>query len=188
MPLVAYNPCVTALGNHTPGGNCIEEGSGILGLGLVRKGFDLNTIIDATTYTAAKTGNNIKVVKDVEAFWPSAGPQTIPGFAGRMERLGHFQWELPFKHYGVDANLVFWNTVNQDQNWGIFFVTEEYKVFAPLDRDLEPVLCHINCRPAGDQEFGKQRFFEGVVRWKHVDLPQFVDTMTKTIIRADYQP
>jgi hypothetical protein len=187
MALVAYDPCTVALGAHTPAGNCIDEGSGIIGLLLVRKGFDLNTVIDSTTYGAAKTANNLRVIKDIEAYWPSAAQQTIPGIAGRMERHGHFQWELPFKHEGVDANLIFWNTVNQDRNYSVAFVTEEYKCFAPLDRELEPVLCHIMAVPASDQEFGKTRFFQGSVKWKHKDLPQFLD-FAKSFIKPDFQP
>jgi len=188
MPLLAYNPCVTALGAYTPAGDCIDEGSGILGMLLVRKGFDLNTVIDASTYAAAKTAGNLVVVKDIEAAWPKANKVPLPGVAGRMERLGRIEYEMPFKAEGVDANLVFWNTVNQNKNYGIVFVTEEYRCFTPLDRQLEPVLCAIFAAPASEAEFGKTRFFEGSVKWKQKDLPQFLDLFTVVIVRPDFQP
>lgn len=188
MALVAYDPCTIAAGTFTPAGDCIDEGSGILGMYLVKKGFDLNTIIDQTTLTAAKTALNMIAIKDIEAYWPSASQQTIAGLAGRMERHGRFDWELSFKHEGVDANLKFWNTINQNKNYGIVFVTEEYKAFAPLDRQLEPVLCAINAVPASDQEFGKTRFFQGTVKWKHKDLPQFLDLFVTAMMKADFQP
>lgn len=187
MAITAYNPCGTALGSFTPAGDCIEEGSGVLGLILIKKGFDIAGIVDSTTYTAAKTAKNIVNIKDIEAYWPKGTQQTVQGLAGRMARHGHWDFELPFKHEGVDANLVFWNTVNQNKNWGIAFVTEEYKVFAALDRDLEPVLAQVAAAPASDQEFGKTRFFEGSVKWKYKDLVQYADVFTLALIKPDFQ-
>lgn len=188
MPLVAYDPCTIAPGPYTPAGDCIDEGSGILGMYLVKKGFDLATVIDQTTLTTAKTALNLITIRDIEAYWPNVTQQTIPGIAGRMERHGRFECEMTFKHEGVDANLRFWNTINQNKNYGVVFVTEEYKAFAPLDRQLEPVLCMINAVPAGDQEFGKTRFMQGKVKWKQKDLVQFLDLFSVPMMKADFQP
>lgn len=191
--LVAYS-CTEAIGTgtgvYTQAADCLEEGTGILGFYLVKKGFDLSTIIDATTLTAAKTAYNLVPVKDIEAYWPSTSEVTIPGIAGRIERLGHIEYDLPFKHEGVDANLHFWNILNRSRNWSIAFVTEEYKVFAPLDRDLEPVLCRLFAAPGGDQEFGKIRSMNGHVKWKSLDLVQLIDAagFTKAAVKADFQP
>lgn len=188
MAVVAYNPCVIELGVYTPSANCIDEGSGILGMFLMKKGFNIATVvIDPASYAAAKTAKDIIPIKDLEAYWPAANQQTIPGLSGRMERHGHFQYEFPFKHEGVDANLTFWNTINQSRNYGIAFVTEEMKVFSPLTRLLEPVLASISAKPASDQEFGKTRFFEGTVKWKHKDLVQYLDNLTQAIIGADFE-
>ncbi len=188
MPLVAYDPCTITPGTLTPAGDCIDEGSGILGMYLVKKGFDLATVIDQTTLTTAKTALNLITIRDIEAYWPNVTQQTIPGIAGRMERHGRFECEMTFKHEGVDANLRFWNTINQNKNYGVVFVTEEYKAFAPLDRQLEPVLCMINAVPAGDQEFGKTRFMQGKVKWKQKDLVQFLDLFSVPMMKADFQP
>lgn len=188
MPLVAYDPCTIAAGTFTPAGDCIDEGSGILGMYLVKKGFDLATVIDQTTLTTAKTALNLITIRDIEAYWPNVTQQTVAGIAGRMERHGRFEYEMSFKHEGVDANLRFWNTINQNKNYGIVFVTEEYKAFAQLDRQLEPVLCMINAVPAGDQEFGKTRFMQGKVKWKHKDLVQFLDLFSVPMMKADFQP
>lgn len=191
--MVAY-ACSEAVGTatavYTDAGDCIEEGTGIMGFFLVKKGFDLATVIDQTTYTAAKTAVNIYPVKDIEGYWPKTTEQTIPGIAGRMPRLGHLEYEFTYKHEGVDANLHFHNTLNNSRNWGIALVTEEYKVFAPLDRDLEPVLAHFYATIEGEQEFGKIRMFSGNVKWKHRDLPQLVEALgfVKSIIKPDFQP
>lgn len=186
--LVAYDPCNTVLGSYTQAGDCLDEGSGILGIILVKKGFDLNTLIDGTTFTAAVTAKNIILIKDVEAYWPKASQVTIPGIAGRMERHGRWEYDMSFKHEGVDANLVFWNTINQNRNYGVAYVTEEYKVFSPLDRQLEPVLAKISAAPGSDQEFGKTRYFEGNIKWKSRDLVQILDLLTPTIIKPVFQP
>lgn len=188
MAIVGYNPCDN-LGNHTPAGDCITEGTGIPGLLLIKKGFDLTTVIDGTSYAAAKTANNLKVVKDLEAYWPGATPQTIPGKAGRMERLGHIQYELPFTHEGVDANMTFWNIMNHARNWGVALITEDYKAYGALDRQLEPILCSFFAVPGGDQEFGKILEMRGTVKWKSRDLPVILDPLiwTQNLLKADFQ-
>lgn len=180
----------TAPATYTDAGDCLEEGTGIFGFYLVKKGFDLATVIDQTSYTAAITAKNIIPVKDIEGYWPKTNQVTVPGIAGRMPRHGHIEYEFNYKHEGVDANLHFHNTLNNSRNWGIALVTEEYKVFAPLDRDLEPVLASFFAVPEGETEFGKQRMFNGSVKWKHRDLPQLIEAagFVKSVIKTDFQP
>jgi hypothetical protein len=162
MAVVAYTPCTDITSTQTPAGTCLDEGSGIVGFLLVKKGFNIGSvIIDETTYAAAKTARDILVVKDLEAFWPAPTQQTIPGLRGRIERHGHWLFDMPFKHEGVDANLNFWNTITQSRDYSIAFVTEEYKAFAPLDRALEPVICAISAAPSSEQEFGKNSLHHG---------------------------
>lgn len=185
--VVVYTPCTDITSTQTPAGNCLDEGSGVCGFLLVKKGFNIATIIDSITYAAAKTARDIIVVKDLEAFMPQGTQQTIPGLRGRIERHGHWLFDMPFKHEGVDANLNFWNTITQSRNYGVCFITEEYKAFMPLDRELEPVICAVSASPNGDQEFGKTRFMQGNVKWKHKDLPYLVDTLTLAMLQPDFQ-
>lgn len=188
MAVVAYTPCTDVTSTQTAPGDCIEEGSAIVGFLLVKKGFNITTAItDPTTYAAAKTARDVIPVKDLEAYWPAPAQQTIPGVRGRMERHGHWQFEMPFKHEGVDANLNFWNTVTQSRNYGVCLITEEYKAFMALDRQLEPVMSAISAAPASDQEYGKTRFIQGTVKWKHKDLPYHIDTLTSAILQPDFQ-
>jgi hypothetical protein len=189
MAITAYDDCgaEVADGDHTPAADCIEEGSGIVGFLAVKKGFDLNSILDQGDYDDAKTAGNLVVIADVEAYWPSAQPQKIPGLRGRTDRLGHIMYELGFKHEGVDANLEFWNKLNKSRNYGVVFITEEFKAFAPLTKELNPVLCSYFAAPGSDQEFGKTRFFQGTITWKHKDLPYLANTLTSTIIQSDFE-
>ena len=104
MAVTLYAPCTEALPSQTAAGDCLEEDSDIVGFLLVKKGFNIATVItDGTTYTTAKTAEDILVVKDLEAYWPGVTQNTIPGFRGRIEQHGNINYELPFKHEGVDA-------------------------------------------------------------------------------------
>lgn len=187
MAVVAYAPCTEELPAYTPSADCIDEGSGVPGMMLVEKGFDLSSLSDAEAITTAITAEDIIIIKDLEAYWPAPTQQTIPGLAGRVERHGHWLYDMPFKHEGVDANLAFWNNINQKRNYGVVFITEEFKAFAPLDRQLEPVICAISAAPNSDQEFGKTRFFQGNVKWKHKDLVYYIDTLTPTLLAPHFQ-
>jgi hypothetical protein len=155
---------------------------------LVKGGFNLNTVIDETTLAAAIAAENLLVIKDLEAYWPTPSPVMIPGKSGRVERLARIDYDLAFSHEGVDANLKFWNAVNNRRSYGIVFVTEEYKAFAPLDRALEPILCSIFAAPGGEQEFGNIREFRGNVKWKSKDLPQFLDLFNTAMLSSRFQP
>jgi hypothetical protein len=188
MAVTAYTPCTETDPTYTPGADCIDEGSGILGILLVKKGFNVATAItDATTYGTAKTAKDLIPIKDIEAYWPAVTPVFRPGLAGRVEQYSHANFDLPFKHEGVDANIAFWNNTNHRRNYGVVFITEEYKAFAPLDRQLEPVLVSIFAAPASEQEFGKQRFFQGNIKWKHTDLVYYLDNLTTVILKPDFQ-
>jgi hypothetical protein len=188
MAVVAYDPCNEELPTYSRPGDCIDEGTGIIGFLLIKRGFNISTTItDAITYAAAKTAEDIIVINEIEAFWPQATQVTIPGLAGRIERHSYFNYDLPFKHEGVDDNLAFWNNIKEKKNYGIAFITEEYKAFAPLDRDLEPILCSLFAVPSGEQEFGKIRFMQGNVKWKHKDLVYYLDNLTKVILKPDFQ-
>lgn len=189
MAVTLYAPCTEVAPLQTAPGDCIDEGSGIVGLLLIKKGFNIGTVIvDATTYATAKTAGDIVVVKDLEAFWPTVTQNTIPGFRGRVERHGNINFELAFKHEGVDANLLFWNHYNNKRDFGCAFITEEFKAFGNLERvSGEPVLCSFFAAPASEQEFGKTRFMQGTVKWKHKDLPYHLDLLTRTILEPDFQ-
>lgn len=189
MAVTLFTPCDGTVPSVTPAGECLEEGSGIVGLLLIKKGFNISTVItDDTTYGTAKTAKDIIVVKDLEAYWPSTTQNTIPGFRGRIEKHGNINYELAFKHEGVDNNMAFWNYINNNRNYGVAIITEEYKAFTCLERvSGEPVMASFFAAPSSEQEYGKNRFIEGVVKWKHKDLPYHLDLLTRTILEADFQ-
>lgn len=190
MALSAYN-CTDVVGDdvtYTAPENCISEGTGILGVFLVKGGFNLNTITDESSLAAAITALNVIPIRDLEAYWPTASPVFVPGKSGRIERLARIEYDMPFSHEGVDANLRWWNAINNSRSFGIIFVTEDYKAFTPLDRALEPVLCSIFAAPGGNQEFGGIREMRGNIKWKSRDLVQYLDLFTTAMLTSRFQP
>jgi hypothetical protein len=190
MALDAYD-CTDAPGTanpYTPAADCLEEGTGILGLFLVKGGFNLTTVVDETALAAALTAENLIMIKDLEAYWPAATPVFVPGKSGRIERLTRVEYDLPFTHESVRANLRFWNSINNRKNYSVIFVTENYTAYAPLDRALEPVLCSIFAAPSGAQEFGGNLEFKGNVKWKSKDLVQYLDLFTTAMLSSRFQP
>lgn len=194
MAVTAYGCATDVVGTapatYTTPGDCLEEGSSAIGLILVKKGFNVGAIADAAAYAAAKTAKDIIPIKDVEAYWPVGSPVFTPSIGGRPDRLSRIDFEMSYKYEGVDANLHFQNALNQSRNYGMAFVTEEYKVFAPLDRNLEPVLCNWFAQPTAEQEYGRTRYMQGTIRWKGPDLVQLLDNagLAKSVIIADFQP
>lgn len=186
--VTAYAPCTDSTSVHTKAGGCIDENTGIIGFLRIKRGFNITTVItDPTTYATAKTAKDIEVIANIEAYWPEQTEVTVPGMAGRVERYSYSNFDLPFSHENVLANLGFYNTWNQNQNYGIAFVTEDYKVLAPLDRDLEPILCKIFAKPVGEQEFGKPLKIAGNIKWKCRDHLYEITNLTKAIVQPDFQ-
>lgn len=175
---------------YTQAGNCLEEGSTFIGFFLVKRGFNLSGLTDGTTYAAAKSAADIVPVRDVEAFMTPGTPVYSKARNGRQGRLTRIDWDIPFTYEGVDANLHFQNALNHSRNYGVAFVTEEYKVYAPLDRDLEPILVNFFATPQGDQEYGQSRYMGGSMKYQNKDLPQLIEYagLAKAIIIADFQP
>lgn len=190
MALTAFS-CADAVGTapatYTVAGNCLEEKTGIIGMFIVKKGFNLNTVIDQTTYDAAKTAKDIIPVKDLSAFWPTATPVYSPTTGNRPDRLSRIDFEMPFEYEGVTANIPFQNAMNNSRNLGVIFVTETYQCYAALDRDLEPILATFFAAPAGEQTFNEPVKMKGTVKWKGPDLMYNLDLFTKAIVRPDFQ-
>lgn len=190
MALTAYN-CTDAPGAtnpYTPAVECLDEGTGILGIFLVKGGFNLTTVVDEASMATAITAENLIVIRDLEAYWPAATPVFIPGKSGRVERLARIDYDMPFSHESVRANLKFWNAVNNRRSYGVVFVTENYTAYTPVDRALEPVLCSIFGAPSGAQEFASILEIKGNIKWKSKDLVQYLDLFTVPMLSSRFQP
>lgn len=171
MAITAYDPCTTELGTMTPEAACLQEGSRIVGAYLVKKGFDLETLTDGAAVATAITAGNLKPVTGLTGNFALPTSNKKPGMAFQREKHSSFSYAIPLKHYSVDANLIFWNTVNGSGNWSLLFVFEDLSIWGALDRLKEVIPMDIVMAPVSEEELGGVRRMEGSANWTANDLP-----------------
>jgi len=177
MAITAYDPCdAEEVGTFVPEADCVEEGSRIIGGFLVKKGFDLATLVaeateDFVTIEAAITAGDLKPLKGLSGSWTKGTSNKKPGKGFNREQHSTWTWAIPFTHYGVDANLKFWNGVSNRKEWSMAFVFEDFGIWACLDRDGQPIVQDIVADPESPEELGGARQISGVVNWTSKDLP-----------------
>ncbi|ELR69156.1 hypothetical protein C900_05352 [Fulvivirga imtechensis AK7] len=185
LALTAYDPCGAALGTFTPEGDCLEEGSLIVGAMMIKKGVDVQTLIDAVTIDAAVAAGDVKILKGFSGNWARPTANKKPGMAFKREKTSSFTYSIPFKHYGVDANLAFWNTVNFSNDWSMAFVFEDFKMFGALDDQLAVIPMDFDVAPASDEELGGSRRMEGTANWTVKAMPYLLSD-TPAAVLATY--
>jgi hypothetical protein len=89
----------------------------------------------------------------------------------KREQFSSYTYAIPFRHHSVDANLTFWNDVNQSNDYSAMFVFEDFKTWAALDRELAVIPFDFDVAPASDDELNGQRRIEGIINWTYKDLP-----------------
>jgi hypothetical protein len=186
MALTAYT-CGTPPGTFITEADCLDEGSRIVGLLLVKEGFDVATLTDEASIDAAVTAGNVKIIDNVAGNWARPTSNKKPGAGYQNEKHSNYTYAIPFRHYGTDANLTFWNAVNNSRNWSAVFVFEDLKAWAALTRELEPITMDIEAAPSSPDELGGRRMMEGVCGWRHQDLPYVLSDLTKAALKAKFQ-
>lgn len=176
--ITPYDPCVTVLGTFVPEAACLDEGSRIVGAMAVKTTLSLETLADTAAISAAITAGDLKIIKDLAGFWAPGTSNKKPGMGFNREKHSSFTYAIPLKHYSVDANLVFWNTLNKQVGWNLLFVFEDLGIWGALDDDKKPLPMDITMGPASDDVLGGQRRFEGAAGWTG-DLPY---TLTDPVI------
>lgn len=138
---------------------------------------------DIDDYTAANANmsiaraideDNLRVVTGLTGNWAPGTSNKKPGMGFQREKHSSTTYTIPLKHYSVDSNLLFWNTVNGSNNWSFAFVFEDYGIWAALDRQKNPIPMDIVMQPASEEELGGTRRFEGSCGWTSRDLPYTV--------------
>jgi hypothetical protein len=169
--ITPYNPCVTALGSFTPEATCLEEGSRIVGAYAAKVTLDLETLTDATEIADAITAGDLKPIKGLAGNWVLGTSNKKPGMGFNKEKHSSFTYAIPLKHYSVDANLVFWNTLDKQVGWSILFVFEDLAIWGALTSDKKLVPMDIVMGPSSTDELGGTRQFEGTIGWTVDSLP-----------------
>jgi hypothetical protein len=186
MALTAYS-CGAAPATHTPEADCLEEGSRIVGLMLVKDGVNVESLIDAAAIDAAVTANEVKIVKNVAGNWARPSSNKQPGAGYQTEKHSSYTYAIPFRHFGVDANMAFWNAVNQSREWSAVFVFEDLKAWAALTRQKEVVPMDIEVAPESTDELGGRRQMTGVCGWRHKDLPYVLTDLPASVLKGYFQ-
>jgi hypothetical protein len=170
--VTAYDPCdAEEVGAFVPEGECVEEGSRILAGFLVKKGLDIETLADTAAIDAAIVAGTLKPLRDLEGNWAKGTSNKKPGKGFRREKHSTWTFAIPFTHYGVDANLKFWNGVSNQNEWSMLFIFEDFSIWGALDRDKQPILMDIVADPESTSELGGQRQISGMATWTSKDLP-----------------
>ncbi|MBL6448583.1 hypothetical protein JMN32_19890 [Fulvivirga sp. 29W222] len=182
--ITAYDDCGGAgvLGDFTPEGECIAEGSLIVGGMLIKKGFDATTLVDSVTIDAAVTAGDVKILTGFSGNWPKATANKKAGMAFKKEKTSSFSYAIPFKHYSVDSNLAFWNKVNFSNEWSMVFIFEDFRPYAALDKELGVIPMDFDVNLASDEELGGSRRIEGTASWTVASLPYLLSDLPASVL------
>lgn len=179
--ITAYDPCVEDAGAFTAAADCLEEGSRIIGLMLVKQGTDVETLIDSVSIDAAVTAGDVAIITKVTGSWPKPTVNKKPGLGFKVQKFTSLTYAIPFKHEGVDANLKFWNDINQSDDWSVVFVFEDFSSWCALKRDKSLIAMDIEAAPSAPEELGQSRMIEGTANWTHKDLPYQLNTLPAAV-------
>lgn len=186
MALTAYS-CGAAPGTFTEEADCISEGSRIVGLLLIKEGFDVETLTDEASIDAAVTANDVKIVRNVTGSWARPTSNKQPGAGYQNDKHTSWSFANPFRHFGTDANMLFWNSVNNSRAWSTVFVFEDLKAWAALTRAKEVIPMDIEVAPESTDELGGRRQMTGMCSWRHKDLPYVLTDLTEAALKAKFQ-
>lgn len=175
MAITAYDPSAE-LSAFIPDAPGSREGSRIVGLAIFKTGFDVSDLTaDAESWETGITAKDIVIVKPVAGNMTRPTDNTIPGKGFLEQEITSRSYDVPVTHYGVDANLALWNTLNQsNDNYSVGFVFEDFKMYVALDRDLNLIPMSIAGAPESEETLGNKRQVSANIRWKTSDLPHSV--------------
>jgi hypothetical protein len=133
---------------------------------------DYTTAAAAYTIARAISEEYMRVVPGLAGNWTAATSNKKPGMGHQSEKHSSYSYSIPLRHYSVDANLSFWDTINGSNNWSMVFIFENYDgCWGALDKNGKPVVMDIVMSPASDDELGGTRRMEGACAWKGKRLP-----------------
>lgn len=186
-----YDPCVDALGTFTPEAECLEEGSRLVGAFAAKTSLDIETLTDDTEIGTAITAGDLRVIKGLAGNWVAGTSVKKPGMGFNVEKHSVFQFAIPLKHYSVDANMAFWNTLNHQSGWSLIFIFEDMAAWGALTKEKVLVPMDIVMSPSSTDELGGTRQFEGTISWRsqlpYVLTSPVIAGFTKAILATRFQ-
>ena len=187
MALTRYDACNTQTPIWTAPGDCLEEGSRIIGGMPIKVGFNVQTIIDQLTLDNAVTAGDVRIIKDLSGSWPKPTANKKPAKGFKVDEFSSWSFAPTITHYGVDANLPFWNDITLSANdWSFVYVFEDFKSWAALDEDLALIPMDFDVAPSSDGELNNSRQFEGTINWRSRYMPYALE-IPQALLRANFR-
>jgi hypothetical protein len=172
--------CGAEPGTYSVISDCASEESKIVAVALIKAGFDVSALnatddeLRLAAWDAAITAGNVKLITEVSGNWPEASENTIKGMGFIENRTSSYSYDIPFEHYGVDANLPFWNAMIGSSKWSAGFIFEDFKMYIALNKAGKLIPMSFNPRPTSEETKGNLRTMKINARWKSRDLPYSV--------------
>lgn len=132
---------------------------------------DYTSVAAANSIAVGINQGNLKVLKGLTGNWTAGTSNKKPGMGFQREKHSSTTFAIPIKHYSVDANLEFWDSVNNRKDWSMLFVFEDFAVWGAIDDTKEVIPMDIVMQPVSEEELGGQRRFEGTAGWTAQHLP-----------------
>lgn len=180
MAIVAYDPNA-ALQPFVPEADGLYEGAKIVAYVLIKTGVDVNSLegstTDSTSGTTTLNWDTAVTNKDIIEVSPVAGSlaepsdNTRPGMGYLDTEVTSRSYNVALTHYGVDANLGFYEKLNGSREYGIGLVFEDEKMYVPLDKNLKVIPVGISAAPLADGTLGNSRTWNVKFAWKVKGLP-----------------
>ena len=171
--IAPYDPCdeEEQEENFVPEGACLEEGSRIVGAIKISTSLSLESLVDDDAISAAVTAGTMRFITNIAGAWPKATSNKKPGKGYQREKHSSSSYAPSFTHYGVDANLRFWNAINHSKDSSMLFVFEDLSIWGFVDSEKKAIPMDIVGHPSSDGELGGQRQFEVDVTFTTKSLP-----------------
>jgi hypothetical protein len=173
--------CATEPGAFIEASECQHEESRIVAKAYFKKGFDINDLDAATpegklaAWETAITSKDVIIVKPVSGSFPDPTENQIKGMGHIENRTSSLSYDVPVEHYGVDANLAFYNAFLGNSKYSVGFVFGDYKMYVALNKEGKFIPMSIFPRPASEETLGEKRRIIVNARWKAASLPYSVD-------------
>lgn len=149
-----------------------KRGSRIIGVCLVRLGFDVETLTtDPTTWDAGIAAKDLVIINPVTGNWPESSETVEPGIGRTEEEYVNDGYDVPWMHRGAGPNLGFYNNLKNAKDYGAMFVFEDDVAWIPLDRDKSVVPINFLAKLMGDDQSQGHRKMMVRSKWKSEDFP-----------------
>lgn len=142
---------------YTKAEDCNDEDALIIGAALMKRGFDPSSLDNTeTTWQTAVDAGDVIIIPEVSGSLTEPSAVETPGKGKAPSFISAHNNDIPFTHYGVDANLDFWAAFGGNE-WGIALCFADESVYVWLDSNGGVLPATFFTRPMSNGESGSLR-------------------------------